>query len=235
VTTIHPPERVLPDAVARAVSDLPGWFVIGGQAVRCLCPYRPSVDADFGVALPRDLDGLLEQLRRRGTVEMLERTPRVAHLRFDGIDVSVFVLEELAAFTEERRLDKTGVLAHKLHAIVDRGTRRDFFDVYVTLQVHRAGIAECLAAMRQVYPSAMNEALLLRALTWFDDAEREARIPGEGDGDWDVVKEFFLTRVGQLLVPPLQPLAVQARVVDVRGPAAAAPRAKRRSRRAAHK
>jgi hypothetical protein len=28
------------------VGDVPYWFVIGGHAVRCLKPYRPSRDVD---------------------------------------------------------------------------------------------------------------------------------------------------------------------------------------------
>ena len=50
-----PPERVIPASLAEAVGDLPIWFVIGGQAVRCFCPYRPSRDVDFGV---HDVAGL---------------------------------------------------------------------------------------------------------------------------------------------------------------------------------
>jgi len=53
-------------------------------------------------------------------------------------------------------------------------------------------------------------------LTFFDDAEREARLPGEGPQDWATVKDFFLTRAGSLLVPPGRALAIQGRVVDVR-------------------
>jgi hypothetical protein len=56
------------------VADLPYWFVIGGQAVRCFCPYRPSRDVDFGVTRAEDLDDLVRQLEGRGRVEILERT-----------------------------------------------------------------------------------------------------------------------------------------------------------------
>jgi hypothetical protein len=62
----------------------------------------------------------------------------------------------------------------------------------------------------------VKETLLLRALSYFDDAEREAALPGEGPGDWAAVKEFFLTRVGNLLVPPSRKLEIQRRVIDVR-------------------
>lgn len=208
----------MPLPVGRAVADLPYWFVIGGQAVRCFCPYRPSRDVDFGVTSPGDLDDLVQQLQRCGRVEIAERSVDTVHLRFDGIDVSIFVLAMLSPFVSDRRLSVTGLLATKLHAILDRGTRRDFFDLYVTLHRHALGIAECLAAMRHVYQQEINEPLLLRALTFFDDAEREAKLPGEGPDDWATVKEFFWSRVGQLLIPPARELLIERRVVDVVNP-----------------
>jgi hypothetical protein len=209
------PVTVIPRPLGRAVADLPYWFVIGGQAMRCFCPYRPSRDVDFGVTRPEDLDDLVRQLERRGRVEIRERTHVTVHLRFDDIDVSIFVLEMLSPFVDDRRLSVTGLLATKLHAILDRGTRRDFFDLYVTLHLHAIGLVECLAALRQVYRQDVDDALLLRALTYFDDAEREAALPGEGKDDWSTVKEFFWSRVGQLLLPPARELEIERRVVDV--------------------
>lgn len=197
------------------MADLPYWFVIGGQAMRCFCPYRPSRDVDFGVTRAEDLDDLVRQLQQRGRVEIAERTDDTVHLRFDGIDVSIVVLGMLSPFVDDRRLSVTGLLATRLHAILDRGTRRDFFDLYVTLHQHAMGIVECLAALRQVYRQDVNDGLLLRALTFFDDAEREAALPGEGPDDWTIVKDFFRIRVGQLLIPPARELQIERCVVDV--------------------
>jgi len=211
----YQPREVIPPPLARALTDDVYWFVIGGQAVRCFAPYRPSRDIDLGVDAPRSLEALVDQLRRTGRVELLDRAPDTVHLLWNGIKVSAFVLEKLVPFVEERRLSVTGILATKLHAILDRGLRRDFFDLYVMLQQGRLGIGECLAAIRTVYGARVNDNLLLRALTYFDDAEREARLPGEGPTDWAAIKEFFLERVGSLLVPPGRELEIQKRVVDV--------------------
>ena len=197
------------------VEKIPYWFVIGGHAVRCLCPYRPTRDVDFGVREARSVEDLVERLGKTGETEVLERSPDTVHLRWNGIDVSVFLLERMASFTEERRLNVAGILATKLHAILDRGARRDFFDLYVVLQQRQLGIAECLRAIRTVYLQEVNDALLLRALTYFDEADREAPLPGEGEQDWERVKDFFLTRVGQLLVPPSERLQIQELRVDV--------------------
>lgn len=210
-----PPTRVLRPDLASAVSDLSYWFVIGGQAVRCLCPYRPSRDVDFGVRDAKGLSDLQAQLARTGSVEVIETSADAVHLRWNSTDVSVFVLPPLAPFAEGRRLGVVGLLATKLHAILDRGTRRDFFDLYVLLEQQRLGIAECLRAIREVHGSEANEALLLRGLTYFADAEREAPLSGEGRKDWATVKAFFLERVGSLLVPPAHALEIQSNVVDV--------------------
>lgn len=209
------PEQVIPQRLRPVVEKIPYWFVIGGHAVRCLCPYRPTRDVDFGVREARSVEDLVERLGKTGETEVLERSPDTVHLRWNGIDVSVFLLERMASFTEERRLNVAGILATKLHAILDRGARRDFFDLYVVLQQRQLGIAECLRAIRTVYLQEVNDALLLRALTYFDDADREAPLPGEGEQDWERVKDFFLTRVGQLLVPPSERLQIQELRVDV--------------------
>jgi nucleotidyltransferase AbiEii toxin of type IV toxin-antitoxin system len=211
----YPPTRVIPSSLSVVVRDLPYWFVIGGHAVRCFCPYRPSRAVDFGVHDPRSLDDLLAQLARTGTVEVLERAKDTVHLRWNEINVSIFVLRALTPHIEDRRLDVTGIMATKLHAILDRGTRRDFFDLYVTLEHHRLGVIESLSAMRSVYGPKVNEPLLLRALTFFEDAEREAPLPSEGAKDWETVKEYFQTVVANLLLPPPARLAIQTREVDV--------------------
>lgn len=209
------PEQVMPQALAATVDPLSYWFVIGGQAVRCFAPYRPSRDVDFGIGTPENLNQLLDQLGRSGQVEILERSRDTVHLRWNGIKVSAFVLPFLLPFVEDRHLDVTGLLATKLHAILDRGLRRDFFDVYVLLQQQALGIAAVLTAIRTVYPGQVNDALMLRALTFFDDAEREGPLPGEGPSDWSEVKDYFLVQVGSLLTPPTRRLAIQAQSVDV--------------------
>jgi Nucleotidyl transferase AbiEii toxin, Type IV TA system len=212
----HGPLEVIPESVSRALGRDPFWFVIGGHAVRCFCPYRPSDDVDFGVGSAKDLRALLRQLGRRGEVVVLERSVDTVHAQLDGVDVSIFVLPGIRRHTEEHTLTAEGILATKLHAILDRGTRRDFFDLYVMLQQERFGLVDGFRAIRTVYATDVNEGLLLRAVTYFEDAEAEARLPGEGARDWARVRAFFVAAAGALLTPPSTPLDIQRRVVDVR-------------------
>jgi hypothetical protein len=210
------PLDVIPEPVADAVADGPHWFVIGGQAVRCLCPYRPSHDVDFGVSTARNANELLDHLKARGNVVILETGKDTTHLTFDGIDVSVFVLKRLAPHVEEGALRVEALLATKLHAILDRGTRRDFFDLYVLMQLHSFGLLDCINALQEVYETEINQGLLLRALAYFEDADEEPALPGEGPNDWERIRRYLRTAVAALLVPPQVALAIQANVVDVR-------------------
>ena len=215
MTARYAPSQIIPRALAQAVDPLPHWFVIGGQAVRCFAPYRPSRDVDFGIHEAASLDDLVRQLTRQGRVEMQERSDDTVHLLWNGIKVSVFVVPHLAAHVEGRHLDVTGILATKLHAILDRGLRRDFFDLYVMLQQQRLGITAVLGSIHRVYQGQIDEGLMLRALTYFDDADRESALPGEGRSDWNAVKDFFLKQVGILLTPPRRRLEIQAQAVDI--------------------
>jgi hypothetical protein len=100
--------------------------------------------------------------------------------------------------------------------LLDRGVRRDFFDLYVMLKMHSPGLSDCLAALRTVHETDVNDGLVLRALCYFDDADAELQLPGEGSDDWDVVKAFFSTAVAALIVPPRRALEIQRRRVGVR-------------------
>jgi hypothetical protein len=210
------PGQVIPEGLSRVVDPLQYWFVIGGHAVRCFSPYRPSRDVDFGVHSATGLNDLLSALEASGPTEVIERTSDTAHLRWSGVNVSIFELALLSPHTEDRRLTVEGILATKLHAILDRGMRRDFFDLYVMMQQQKLGILLALKAMHEVYRQPINDSLVLRALTYFDDADREARLPGEGADDWEVVRAFFVQRVADLLVPPTRALHIQTHRVDVR-------------------
>ena len=88
----HSPLEVLPEPIAHAVARDRIWFVIGGHAVRCFCPYRPSEDVDFGVESAKDLAELLSRLRSKGKVTVLERAEDTVHLSFDGLDGHTWVL-----------------------------------------------------------------------------------------------------------------------------------------------
>ena len=80
------------------------------------------------------------------------------------------------------------IAAMKLVAIIQRGTRRDYFDLYVLLE--RFGLKKLLAMARKKY-RGFNEYIALQALVYFDDAERdpeERRLRPFAKTSWEAVK-----------------------------------------------
>jgi hypothetical protein len=117
------PLEVIPQVVANAVKTEDYWFVIGGQAVRCFLPYRPSHDVDFGVTKPAQLKKLVSRLKGAGSLQIIEQSPDTVHLNFEGVDVSIFLLPQLLSHVEWQTLTLSGLLAMKAHAICPGGTR----------------------------------------------------------------------------------------------------------------
>ncbi len=88
--------------------------------------------------------------------------------------------------------------AMKLAALAQRGSRKDFVDVYAVLARRRATLAELLAWYRRKF--AISDTLhALYSLIYFDDAERERMPRMLWPVAWDEIKAALRRRVQALL------------------------------------
>ncbi len=83
------------------------------------------------------------------------------------------------------------IAAMKVHAIEDRGTRRDFIDVYFLSKQYTLG--QMLDFYQKKYSIPADRLYFtVRALDYFEDAEQESGMPKMLlPVDWEEVKEFF--------------------------------------------
>jgi predicted nucleotidyltransferase component of viral defense system len=83
------------------------------------------------------------------------------------------------------------IAAMKIHAIEDRGTRRDFVDVYFLSQKY--SLEEMLGFYQKKYALLEDHLYaILRSLDYFEDAEREQQMPEMLTAvNWEEVKEYF--------------------------------------------
>lgn len=184
-----------------------GFYLAGGGAValhrvsRDLDLFSEEPDADLDAALTALADALPElRVLSIGAATARARTPEgpihvvrypfrplsppAPHEQSEGFPVAG--LRDLAAM--------------KLAAIARRGVRRDLWDL-VAIADAGMGLEGCLAAYRERY--GRREADLyhvLRALTYFDDAEREPALPrGMTEPDWSALKARLRRDVPRLL------------------------------------
>lgn len=153
-----------------------GFRLGGGTAVALHLGHRRSVDLDWMTIdrfLPSDLAAdLTEQLpfkiasAAEGTLHGHISTVRVSFLRHRFRWLSV-ALESKGA--EIASLDD--LAAMKLNAIVNRGSKKDFVDIWALASKHRS-LRELLDLFRRKY-RAESFAHVLYALSYFADADQE--------------------------------------------------------------
>ncbi len=88
------------------------------------------------------------------------------------------------------------IAAMKVRAIVGRGTRKDFVDLYFLLQ--QFSMSDILNLFHKKYPD-VNDFIAIRSLTYFEDAE-QAPMPFMHTSDlWDAMKAYIKKSVMEIL------------------------------------
>lgn len=183
------------------------FYLAGGSAVGCHFAHRHSRDLDFfsresSVDLSRTKADLLA---RFDNVIVVGETDVALHAIVDDVPIDFVKYRHPPIQVEDTDLgiriaSPLDLAVMKLAAIARRGIRRDFWDLYV---IARSGIALREMAMAYVQRFGVAESDLyhvLRALTFFDDAELEATLPsGMTPELWIEMKRYFLAEAPRLV------------------------------------
>ena len=101
------------------------------------------------------------------------------------------LLEQTVLFGGIQLASLADIAAMKIHAIEDRGTRRDFVDVYFLSKKY--SLEEMLTFYQKKY-AVLEDHLysILRSLDYFEDAEQEQQMPKMlVPVNWEEIKEYF--------------------------------------------
>lgn len=203
----HP--EILPAGWQEAASDLAargvleGFYLAGGTGLALRLGHRRSVDLDLfsqSQFEPADLRVRLGEVSGLRVRQIMRGT---LHLEFHRVLVSFLhypypLLFPPSQFEGLTVAEPRDIACMKLDAIASRGARRDFVDLYVAAQTY--GLREILAWFDEKYAAApVNRVHLFKALTYFDDAERQPMPDVLAPLAWDAVKRFFLAEVPRLL------------------------------------
>ncbi len=175
IQTVQPDTLELLKAIS-AQPEVKELRLVGGTALALQYGHRQSVDLDFFGRLPEDKDELIDVVRRVGDVKVLNRSKIILQMVVNQVKVD-FVDYSRYPWIEEPMLGDGFVLASdkdiaamKINAIMGRGTRKDFIDLYVLLQHY--SLTQIMDFYRQKYPE-FSEYRALLSMTYFDDAEMQ--------------------------------------------------------------
>jgi hypothetical protein len=181
---------------AGIVDDL---YLAGGVGIAIHLGHRQSVDLDFFSRRPDfDVERLREPLRRMRAsaigVTDVTLSVRIGSVPVDFVRYPYKVLARFSRGPGGVRLASLRDLAvMKLAAIARRGIRRDFWDLFEILTRGAFPLAGALDDYRRKF--GISEADIyhvIRALTWFDEAERDRVFPkGLTGPKWREIRAWF--------------------------------------------
>ena len=203
------PEAIEPAALRalrqlRAWSALDGFYLAGGTALALRQGHRMSLDLDFFSASGFAPNRMIERLRSMNrALTVLSQEFDTLHVDLDSAKVSFLaynypLLFPLSDFEGVDIADPRDIACMKINALAGRGVRRDLIDLYTIAQTHQ--LSELLELFDRKYEGIkFSRTLLLKSLTYFEDAEEDESPQLLVDQDWDEIKRFFETQVVAML------------------------------------
>jgi predicted nucleotidyltransferase component of viral defense system len=168
--------------------------LVGGTALTLQLGHRLSVDLDLFGAVMADANELSDELRTNGFNARLDHSSKnikqytINAVKVDFVAYPYIWLEPAKVEDGIRLAGLKDIAAMKLEAITNRGTRRDFVDVFFLLK--HFSINQQIELYLQKYPdgSSFN---VLRSLSYFEDAETDPMPKMLEAIDWDHVKSYI--------------------------------------------
>jgi hypothetical protein len=183
-----------------------GFYLAGGTALSIYLEHRRSVDLDwFTAATIPDPLILAQRLREAGlNFETGQTAPGTLHGRIGNVQASFIefrypLLQPLIICPAANALTGTALASlddlacMKLSAIAQRGSRKDFYDMYALLARHQP--LELLLGFYQKKFSVSDISPVLYGLSYFDDAEKEPEPILLEKVSWNQVKKDLSQRV----------------------------------------
>jgi len=188
---------LLAEIERRVPRVLQGWVLAGGTALALHFGHRTSEDFDFFKTAKVDLGRLQDAVRELGPCETLQEEASTLTVLLRGVKISFFMIRDrfvypAAPFSFFAVADVRDIALMKMVAIANRGSRKDFVDLYEILRQGHSlqGLLELLP--RKYVQGRVNDYQILKSLVFFDDAEREPQPRMLVPFNWRECKAFFL-------------------------------------------
>ncbi len=201
--TLDPATRLLFKQLGREPLISP-FFLAGGSALALHLGHRVSLDLDFFSLAQYSMPELVNHLQTLGHLAIESQSQDTLVGELNNVKLSFFtypypLLNETAECEGIQLASLLDIALMKIAAIGQRGTKRDFVDLYFLCQ-QGFTLDNLLHQMPQKFPTVTYPSYhLLRALAYFEDAERDDLPKMLKPVKWVSVRGFFSTEANRLL------------------------------------
>ena len=177
--------------------EFSGMRLVGGTALALQIGHRRSVDLDFFGSINFEYIYTADTFKNFKKVITLKSSKNINIFSIDDVKVD-FVNYTYPWLQDEILIDGIrlagiqDIAAMKLAAVTGRGSRKDFIDIYFLLQDYN--LKQLLDFYNKKYYDG-SEYMVLKSLTYFDDAEDDHSVDLIQKVSWTRVKKFILDAV----------------------------------------
>lgn len=170
------------------------FYLAGGTALALQLGHRKSIDLDFFSQQFPSPEALLQALNKYNPV-LAQQDKGTLDVFIDNVKISFFeykypLLGDTIPFKQTKLCSKLDIACMKIAAISQRGTKKDFVDLFVLLQTY--SMEEIMKAFETKYTGTDYQKLhILKSLVYFDDAEKDPEPDYLTPIKWDEVKRFL--------------------------------------------
>ena len=181
--------------------SLKNYYLAGGTALALQTGIRESFDFDFFVQTEFDENLLIQELDEIGELEVTTCRKGTVHVILNGVQLTFLyfknkLVADKIAVEEIRGLYLASIkdiAIMKLIAISQRGTKKDFFDLYYICNNFSITITDILNMLNIKYDeNKINYAHIIQSLAYFEDAEDENLPKVFIDYNWEIIKEYYI-------------------------------------------
>ena len=179
------------------------FYLAGGTSLALQMGHRISVDLDFFTPDSFSTSDLVEKLKAIGKLKVDDQSERTLNGSLDGVKISFFKYQYKLIFpTIEHKgvnlADEKDIAAMKIVAISDRGTKKDFVDLYVLLKKY--SLEKILEFFNEKYKECnYNMIHISRSLTYFFDADKNIEPEMLIKYDWNEMKKYITNIIDQYM------------------------------------
>jgi predicted nucleotidyltransferase component of viral defense system len=195
-------------SILKELMQLPGlenFTLVGGTALSLLYGHRVSVDLDLFSAEPFDNEVVIDIINNHFKKSFTVRSnhPRFGIFCFIG-DTKVDIIRHPHELLRDeltidgiRMFSQPDIMAMKVQAILNRGKKKDFWDVAELLQHYT--IADFVQFHQEKYSSQNLMITVPQALTYFSDAAEDEAPRSLKGQTWESVQAFISLKVREYL------------------------------------
>jgi hypothetical protein len=196
-------KRTLPEASQRLLSELHNdisqlkFYLGGGNGLAMQLGHRISEDFDFFTTEKFQPDLLSRSLENKYEYQETMISAGTLYCNIEGVKTSFIfyqipLIYPVVKFGKIEIADWQDIMAEKFKVLSQRGSRKDFHDVYACFNIRNLSIAEGISILKRRFAETnINYYHILKSLVYFEDAENEPQLILLKPVAWQTVKDFF--------------------------------------------